>query len=137
VSGAARSNIAASGAARRSPRRANRSLYDESSYARHGDGIVYYPELRLGGPAAGFAYCEARTRTRAPRPTRVSLASTARANGDASRVWLVVRDSDVPLHRRERVEHDIARDYTAIKRQTSFRNLTVVLYGRDALRRRA
>jgi uncharacterized membrane protein len=98
------------------------------SDARAGDRIVYYPELQLGGPAQGVTYYESRAPADDPRPIRVRLASTV--HDVARRFWLVIRDSDVPVGRRDEVERGIDQRYVAVQRQTRFRNLTIILYRR-------
>jgi 4-amino-4-deoxy-L-arabinose transferase-like glycosyltransferase len=94
--------------------------------AHSGDRIVYYPELPLGGPAAGVSYYETRATSRAPRPARLALASAVAT--PSRRVWLVIRNSDVPPTRRSAVERSMATRYGAGMQQTRFRNLTVILY---------
>jgi hypothetical protein len=94
--------------------------------AHKGDGIVYYPELRLGGPKAGLAYYESRASSRALDPTQERFAAAVRS--PSRRVWLVLRNSDVPARRRAALERTIAKRYLPGKAQTRFRNLTVILY---------
>ncbi len=96
---------------------------------RRSDDLVDYPELRLGGPAAGIAYYESRAPAGEPRPEQVTLAYAQRAL--APRVWLVMRNSDLSVRRRDEVEQMLARRYVAVERQTHYRNLTVVLYRRS------
>ncbi len=91
-----------------------------------GDRIVYYPELPLGGPAAGVAYYETRAGAQTPRPARLRLASALAS--PSPRVWLVIRNSDVPPGRRDAVERSMAARYRPGVQQTRFRNLTVILY---------
>jgi mannosyltransferase len=93
---------------------------------RPGDGIVYYPELALGGPSQGFAYYEFRSHTQGPHRVRLQL--TADSSARPRRFWLVIRNSDVPLPLRREIEARVATHYVAIARQTRFRNLTVILY---------
>ncbi len=91
-----------------------------------GDRIVYYPELPLGGPAAGVAYYETRAGAHALRPAPLRLASALAS--PSRRVWLVIRDSDVPLRRRDAIERRMTGRYGSGVQQTRFRNLTVILY---------
>ncbi len=94
--------------------------------SHHSDRIVYYPELPLGGPAAGVAYYETRAGSHAVQPARVRLASTLAS--PSARVWLVIRDSDVPVQRREAVVRSLAGRYGPDVQRRHFRNLTVLLY---------
>jgi mannosyltransferase len=99
--------------------------------ARGGDRVVYYPEWPLGGPTAGFAYYDSRPAAGAGAvPLRVRLDDAVRSR--APRLWLIFRDSDVPPAERLRVERRLAHGYVALRRETRFRNLTVILYGRAA-----
>jgi mannosyltransferase len=94
--------------------------------AHRGDDISFAPELQLGGPAEGVAYYESLAPAASAHPARLPLESTLRAQ--PRRLWLVIRNSDVPIGRREALERGVARRYVPIGRQTRFRNLTVILY---------
>jgi hypothetical protein len=94
--------------------------------ARHGDGIIYYPAGTLAGPTSGIAYYEARAGVRGPKPVRFRLGRGPLAA--PARIWLVIRDSDVPATRRRELERSISERYRQVGPPADFRNVTVILY---------
>jgi len=106
---------------------------DASAYIighqRPGDRIIYYPAGTLRGPASGVSYYERLDGARAPRPVGFTLGESSPATRpDGNRIWLVIRDSDVPSSTRIEIERSLQRAYAPIGPGHSFRNLTVILY---------
>jgi mannosyltransferase len=93
---------------------------------RRGDGIVYYPAGTLAGPTSGIAYYAALAGVTGPSPVRFQLGRAPLEH--PPRIWLVMRDSDVPTQQRRWVESSISRTYDTVSARTDFRNITVILY---------
>lgn len=91
-----------------------------------GDRIIYYPEGALKGPTSGVTYYEQLAGARGPTPLAFALGQAPPAG--APRIWLVMRDSDVPVGTRAQIERSLERA-DAPGSSHSFRNLTVILYG--------
>jgi mannosyltransferase len=97
-----------------------------------GDGIVYYPAGTLAGPTSGIAYYEALAGEKGPTSVRFQLERGPLVH--PPRIWLVMRDSDVPVLQRDRVERSVSRSYEQVGAPGVFQNITVVLYRAKATR---
>jgi mannosyltransferase len=93
---------------------------------RPADGVVYYPPGTLAGPTSGIAYYEAVSGEKGPAPIGFQLGYGPLAR--PPRLWLVLRDSDVPAQRQSQIESSIASGYAQVGARREFRNVTVVLY---------
>lgn len=101
------------------------------SNERRGDGVIYYPAGKAGGKwvSPGFAYYDALDGRQGPAPVRFQLGQAPLTR--PSRIWLVLRNSDVAAagpHRQAQVESSVSRAYQRVGSATHFRNLTLVLY---------
>jgi len=98
------------------------------THQQAGDGIIFYPHWA----ASGVDYYE--TSFHAAGPSPVPYAARAQAAARYSRVWLVIRDADVPVAERDQVERSLAADYRQITSSPQFSGVTVALYRPKPLR---
>jgi mannosyltransferase len=87
------------------------------------DGIIYYPRF----VATGTAYYEARAGADGPRVIGFQFGQSPAVR--QPRIWLVIRNSDVPARRRSQVEQLMATAYERVRTKRGFNGLTVILYG--------
>jgi mannosyltransferase len=93
-----------------------------------GDRIIFYPAGTLQGPTSGVTYYEQRLGG-GPSQLAFGLDVAPPAGGvGGDRIWLVMRDSDVPVGTRAEIERSLLRAHAPIGSEHNFRNLTVILY---------
>jgi mannosyltransferase len=90
---------------------------------RREDGIIDYPTETV---SFGIAYYEALAGAGGPTPVGFVLGRAPFAR--PPRIWLVMRDSDVPVRERRRVERSMSGQYVQVGTPAVFRNITMILY---------
>lgn len=90
---------------------------------RHGDGIVDYPAKTA---SYGIAYYEALSAAPGLTPVGFRLGSGPLAR--PPRIWLVIRNADVPTREEHQVRSSMSAQYEQIGTPTELIGLTVILY---------
>lgn len=92
------------------------------AHARGGDAVFYDPSY------AAYPFTHYEALAHAIGPPVLGTLPTQPSAGRPSRLWLVFRDSDVPLAQQTQVKRSLAAGYAQVGPQTAFTNLTLILY---------